>query len=730
MWSLDSWLAGVTEEEVREAWISEVGLGSLLEFCVEGPACRFRCTGHLAPCPLKRDCGAGSSTLPSGLDPHSAQSRSPAPLHQGTPGTREQGVVEPCCGLRAATSIGLARPGVRARAKYGGAGASLRCAGFLLLYFLITGPTGTQDTLGGTTTPQLLCSRGLRGCGSLEKEACVAVGARVGAVGTGHGMDNGQRPAGDMDKTTTVVSSDEEEQITKNRRVHTTSGSEMEAEETRSAFFTGGTTASFKPFRKRPLRRESEGSSSGGSAKSSLVKRGRGEDGDSDRARDEEAAAMAARRVEAAISSVKTLPASSLAKEMERALGVIVEVATNSRNLKGGWVRALKTSAALLGEAKDVLLQRTSGKEAEILQARLEEEKRKNALLQQELGMLRDGQARLRADLDNLSSPRATRTDREEGEFRVSLMREIGAMMDAKLQGIEGRLMPERRLRPPLASDKTQAPPTRTPAPATTSSEARRPGAADNGTKAKKAKVKDTTTRPLPLPPPSREETWTEVTKKKKKGKKAQETRRTQTRQQPNTGRKQSRPKGQAREASRRPPPKTKLKTPRSAAVVITLSDDAAAKGVTYASILKEAQAKVDLKETIGIESVKFRRAVTGATILQIPGAGNDPKADLLADKLREAVGGDCIRISRPVKLIDMRVTDLADCVTAEDLANAIVSKMECAAAQVKHTTSRRQQQESRASMTLSGGRTSKPGAMDTPVTGLRLLRKDWALEV
>ncbi|CAG9557952.1 unnamed protein product [Danaus chrysippus] len=425
------------------------------------------------------------------------------------------------------------------------------------------GPTGTQDTLGGTTTPQLLCSRGLRGCGSLEKEACVAVGARVGAVGTGHGMDNGQRLAGDMDKTTTVVSSDEEEQTTKNRRVHTTSGSEMEAEETRSAFFTGGTTASFKPFRKRPLRRESEGSSSGGSAKSSLVKRGRGEDGDSDRARDEETAAMAARRVEAAISSVKTLPASSLAKEMERALGVIVEVATNSRNLKGGWVRALKTSAALLGEAKDVLLQRTSGKEAEILQARLEEEKRKNALLQQELGMLRDGQARLRADLDNLSSPRATRTDREEGEFRVSLMREIGAMMDAKLQGIEGRLMPERRLRPPLASDKTQAPPTRTPAPATTSSEARRPGAADNGTKAKKAKVKDTTTRPLPLPPPSREETWTEVTKKKKKGKKAQETRRTQTRQQPNTGRKQSRPKGQAREASRRPPPKTKLKTPR-----------------------------------------------------------------------------------------------------------------------------------------------------------------------
>ncbi|CAG9574728.1 unnamed protein product [Danaus chrysippus] len=102
---------------------------------------------------------------------------------------------------------------------------------------------------------------------------------RVGAVGTGHGKDNGQRFASDLDRTTTVVSSDQEEQTTVTTRVHTTSGSEMEAEETRSAFFAGGTTASFKPFRKRPLRRESEGSSSGGSAKSSLVKRGRGEDG-------------------------------------------------------------------------------------------------------------------------------------------------------------------------------------------------------------------------------------------------------------------------------------------------------------------------------------------------------------------------------------------------------------------------------------------------------------------
>ncbi|OWR50150.1 hypothetical protein KGM_204955 [Danaus plexippus plexippus] len=74
-----------------------------------------------------------------------------------------------------------------------------------------------------------------------------------------------------------------------------------------------------------------------------------------------------------------------LAKEMERALSVIVDVALKSKNLKGGCVRALKTSAALLGEAKEVLLQRTSGEENEILRARLEEEKKSSLHEQWEL---------------------------------------------------------------------------------------------------------------------------------------------------------------------------------------------------------------------------------------------------------------------------------------------------------------------------------------------------------
>ncbi|CAG9563653.1 unnamed protein product [Danaus chrysippus] len=140
-------------------------------------------------------------------------------------------------------------------------------------------------------------------------------------------------------------------------------------------------------------------------------------------------------------------------------------------------------------------------------------------------------------------------------------------MIDAKLQGIEGRLLPEKRLRPPLASDRTPAPPDRTPAPATAATEAKRPGAAASGAKAKREKEK--TARPLPPPPPSMEERWTEVVKKKDKAGPAVVP--------PQTGQKGKKAKKKKRKSTQ---------SAKNPAVVITLPRDSESHSHTYNKLI------------------------------------------------------------------------------------------------------------------------------------------------
>ncbi|CAG4978799.1 unnamed protein product [Colias eurytheme] len=130
-------------------------------------------------------------------------------------------------------------------------------------------------------------------------------------------------------------------------------------------------------------------------------------------------------------------------------------------------------------------------------------------------------------------------------------------------------------------------------------------------------------------------------------------------------------------------PAKPRLRAPRSAAVVLTIPAEAQASGVTYASVIKEARSKVDLKEA-GIECVKFRQAVTGATVIQIAGPGSSDKADLLSVKLKNIFKDQNIKVSRPVKMADLRVSGLDASITANDLKEAIAVKGECSAEQIR----------------------------------------------
>ncbi|XP_059049985.1 uncharacterized protein LOC131844992 [Achroia grisella] len=139
----------------------------------------------------------------------------------------------------------------------------------------------------------------------------------------------------------------------------------------------------------------------------------------------------------------------------------------------------------------------------------------------------------------------------------------------------------------------------------------------------------------------------------------------------------------QGRKNKQAPPSPSKLRAPRSAAVVVTLAPGAEAGGLTYTDVLKEAKSKIDLA-SLGIGSLRFKTAATGARILEIPGSQTGEQADALASKFQEVFPADTVRISRPVKTAEMRMMGLDDGTDGEEVAAAVAQQGECAAAAVK----------------------------------------------
>lgn len=122
---------------------------------------------------------------------------------------------------------------------------------------------------------------------------------------------------------------------------------------------------------------------------------------------------------------------------------------------------------------------------------------------------------------------------------------------------------------------------------------------------------------------------------------------------------------------------------PRTTAVVLTLQPSAVEKGTTYADILTQAKDKISMDE-IGIPGIKIRKAATGARILQIPGAASGDKADILAQKLKDALPADCVRVDRPVKCADLRVSGLDDSATVAEVVAAVCRIGGCCAEAIK----------------------------------------------
>ena len=384
----------------------------------------------------------------------------------------------------------------------------------------------------------------------------------------------------------------------------------------------------------------------------------------------------------------------------KRELETIAHVAIKSTNLKGNYVKYLKDSSAAIKGIVDALQARTATEETARLRAENSHLQAQMSALEKEVAELRGLVARATvtpspAPDPTHKSPRQPKpvTTTSSGvdqpfdpdEFRRSIMTSVGNMLTARLEGQEVE-----RPRPPLGADKRAA----SSASASTTRQRMEPAlkaqpkaaapgkpAPSNGNQTKKgkgqnkkggAKEAPKPAEPCPLPPApaSMDEGWSTVVKRGGKLK---------AMPQSTTGTTAQASKSKIKPAS------SKLRPPRSSAIVITLQPGADERGFNYKKVLEEAKQKIDLASCgIADTGLKFRKAATGARILEIPGATSGEKADSLAQKLREAIDAEVAKISRPTKSAEVRITGLDDSTSTEEVVAAVAQKGGCPAEAMK----------------------------------------------
>ncbi|XP_049887097.1 uncharacterized protein LOC126381684 [Pectinophora gossypiella] len=379
----------------------------------------------------------------------------------------------------------------------------------------------------------------------------------------------------------------------------------------------------------------------------------------------------------------------ALAGIVKTSLETITMVATKSSQLKGTYVRALKDAVRGIQEAVSQIRERTMSEEVMRLEAANSKLTREVADLRRDLQELRQRPSQPQSSESSLRQI-LEETARANAEM-------FGNMLNARLAGIEDRLLPEPRRRPPLAADVRGAkadPAHSAPAgaPVASASGSGRPMAGP-GAKPKPAKEAPTNSQVSSAPPSSGKKG-----KSKKKSLAAQEA--AEARRQPASapeelpwtavvGRK-AKAKAKAAKAAKEPPKaqstaraKVRLRTPKTAAVTLTLVPGAEERGVTYASILTDAKQRVRLAD-LGIGSLGFRKTATGARMLEVGGEASAEKADSLARKLREVLSPEAVRVARPVKRAEIRITGLDDSADAFEVAEAIAKEGGCSSDAIK----------------------------------------------
>lgn len=129
-------------------------------------------------------------------------------------------------------------------------------------------------------------------------------------------------------------------------------------------------------------------------------------------------------------------------------------------------------------------------------------------------------------------------------------------------------------------------------------------------------------------------------------------------------------PRRPARDVQDPPPPRRR--PPKNAVVAIKIEDGKS----TYAEILKCAKERINIKE-LGITNLRIRRTVNGGVLMEIPGPDGQTNTDKLASRLKNEVGGG-VKISRPTKFGEIRVSGIDVSLTPADLAKHLAASGHC----------------------------------------------------
>jgi len=123
---------------------------------------------------------------------------------------------------------------------------------------------------------------------------------------------------------------------------------------------------------------------------------------------------------------------------------------------------------------------------------------------------------------------------------------------------------------------------------------------------------------------------------------------------------------------------RARKRLPRSAAVLLMAPPG------RYAEALSKARGDISLPD-LGITELRPRCALTGALLLEIPGVGNEAKADALASHMRRSLDGmDGVSISRPSRSHELRLRGLDLSVTVGDVASAVADMGGCGKEEVR----------------------------------------------
>lgn len=121
-----------------------------------------------------------------------------------------------------------------------------------------------------------------------------------------------------------------------------------------------------------------------------------------------------------------------------------------------------------------------------------------------------------------------------------------------------------------------------------------------------------------------------------------------------------------------------KIRPPKQAAVLLSAEPPREGVGpVSLGDAIFGVRSSIKLAD-FGIASLRPRKAIGGGILYEIPGQESGERADKLAEALRALLEPKGVRVTRPVKLAELRVTGLDDSITPEEIRAAIAAAGGC----------------------------------------------------